>query len=161
MGAVRRAIVPEGSRRFPDKLGCSGKFDFDFGGGQVLSIPIEDYALIGDCHTAALVSRQGSIDWFCLPDFDSPACFAALVGTPENGHWSITPAEPVRAIRRGYRNGSLILETEFETEGGSATLIDCMVLHEKAPELLRIVVGKSGQIRMKLDLVIRFDYGSV
>ena len=117
--------------------------------------------MIGDCHTAALVSKQGSIDWLCLPDFDSPACFAALVGTPENGHWSISPAEPVRAIRRGYRNGSLILETEFETEGGSATLIDCMVLHEEAPELLRTVVGKRGQIRMKLDLVIRFDYGSV
>jgi GH15 family glucan-1,4-alpha-glucosidase len=117
--------------------------------------------MIGDCHTAALVSKQGSIDWLCLPDFDSPACFAALVGTPENGHWSISPAEPVRAIRRGYRNGSLILETEFETEGGSATLIDCMVLHEEAPELLRMVVGKSGQIRMNLDLVIRFDYGSV
>ena len=117
--------------------------------------------MIGDCHTAALVSKQGSIDWLCLPDFDSPACFAALVGTPENGHWSISSAEPVRAIRRGYRNGSLILETEFETEGGSATLIDCMVLHEEAPELLRTVVGKRGQIRMKLDLVIRFDYGSV
>ena len=117
--------------------------------------------MIGDCHTAALVSKQGSIDWLCLPDFDSPACFAALLGTPDNGHWSITPVEPIRAIRRRYRDGSLILETEFETESGSATLIDCMLLREEMPELLRVVVGARGQIRMKLELVIRFDYGSV
>jgi GH15 family glucan-1,4-alpha-glucosidase len=117
--------------------------------------------MIGDCHTAALVSKQGSIDWLCLPDFDSPACFAALVGTPQNGHWSISPAEPIRAIRRKYRDGSLILETEFETENGSATLIDCMVVREEMPELLRVVAGTKGQIRMKLNLVIRFDYGSV
>ncbi len=117
--------------------------------------------MIGDCHTAALVSKQGSIDWLCLPDFDSPACFAALLGTPDNGHWSITPVEPIRAIRRRYRDGSLILETEFETESGSATLIDCMILREEMPELLRVVVGTRGQIRLKLELVIRFDYGSV
>jgi len=117
--------------------------------------------MIGDCHTAALVSKQGSIDWLCLPHFDSPACFAALLGTTENGHWSISPAEPIRAIRRRYRDGSLILETEFETESGSATLIDCMILREDMPELLRMVVGTRGQVRMKLELVIRFDYGSV
>lgn len=117
--------------------------------------------MIGDCHTAALVSKQGSIDWLCLPHFDSPACFAALLGTAENGHWSISPAEPVRAIRRQYRDGSLILETEFETESGSATLVDCMILREDMPELLRVVVGTRGQIRMNLELVIRFDYGSV
>src|SRR5208282_491536 len=93
-----------------------------------LSIPIEDYAMIGDCHTAALVSKQGSIDWLCLPHFDSPACFAALLGTPDNGHWSILPAEPIRSVRRCYRDGSPILETEFQTESGSAKLIDCMVL---------------------------------
>ena len=96
-------------------------------GGKCLSIPIEDYAMIGDCHTAALVSKQGSIDWFCLPHFDSPACFAALLGTCENGYWSIFPEDPVIAIRRRYRDGTLILETEFETENGSATLIDCMI----------------------------------
>jgi GH15 family glucan-1,4-alpha-glucosidase len=117
--------------------------------------------MIGDCHTAALVSKQGSIDWLCLPHFDSPACFAALLGTAENGHWSISPVEPIRAIRRRYRDGSLILETEFETESGSATLIDCMILREEMPELLRVVMGTKGQIRMKLELVIRFDYGSV
>jgi GH15 family glucan-1,4-alpha-glucosidase len=117
--------------------------------------------MIGDCHTAALVSKQGSIDWFCLPYFDSPACFASLLGTPENGYWSISPVEPIRTIRRQYRDGSLILETEFESESGSATLIDCMTLREDLPELVRVVVGTRGQIRMKLELVIRFDYGSV
>ena len=117
--------------------------------------------MIGDCHTAALVSKHGSIDWLCLPHFDSPACFAALIGTPENGHWSISPVEPIGAVRRRYREGSLILETEFETESGSATLIDCMILREGMPELLRVVVGTRGQIRMNLELVLRFDYGSV
>ena len=117
--------------------------------------------MIGDCHTAALVSKQGSIDWLCLPHFDSPACFAALLGTADNGHWSISPAEPIRAIRRQYRDGSLILETTFETEGGSATLIDCMILRDGKPEVVRIVAGIRGQVRMRLELAIRFDYGSV
>jgi GH15 family glucan-1,4-alpha-glucosidase len=117
--------------------------------------------MIGDCHTAALVSKQGSIDWLCLPHFDSPACFAALLGTAAHGHWSISPAEPIRSIRRGYRDGSLILETTFETESGSATLIDCMIPRTGVPELLRVVVGTRGQVRMKQELVIRFDYGSV
>jgi GH15 family glucan-1,4-alpha-glucosidase len=117
--------------------------------------------MIGDCHTDALVSKQGSIDWLCLPYFDSPACFAALVGTEENGHWSIAPADPVRAARRCYRDGSLILETEFETASGSAKLIDCMVLRDDSPVLIRQVVGTRGLIRMKMELVIRFDYGSV
>jgi GH15 family glucan-1,4-alpha-glucosidase len=117
--------------------------------------------MIGDCHTAALVSKQGSIDWLCLPDFDSGACFAALVGTVDNGHWSIAPAEALRSIRRRYRDGSLLLETEFETESGSVTLIDCMVPRDGLPELLRVVVGSRGQVRMNLELVLRFDYGSV
>jgi GH15 family glucan-1,4-alpha-glucosidase len=117
--------------------------------------------MIGDCHTAALVSKQGSIDWLCLPHFDSGACFAALLGTAEHGYWSISPAAPVRNIRRQYRDGTLILETEFETEGGSVKLIDCMMSRQEAPEVLRVVVGTRGQVRMKLELVIRFDYGSV
>ena len=117
--------------------------------------------MIGDCHTAALVSKQGSIDWLCLPNFDSPACFAALLGTPENGYWSIFPVEPILAVRRQYRDGSLILETEFETATGSAKLIDFMMPRDRTPELLRIVVGTKGQVQMKLELVIRFDYGSV
>src|ERR1035441_9187539 len=86
-----------------------------------LSTPIEDYAMIGDCHTAALVSQHGSIDWLCLPHFDSAACFAALLGDSENGHWSISPAEPIQAVRRRYREGTLVLETEFDTEHGSVT----------------------------------------
>ena len=117
--------------------------------------------MIGDCHTAALVSKQGSIDWLCLPHFDSAACFAALLGTADNGHWSISPSEPIRSIRRRYREGTLILETEFETESGSVTLIDCMTPRNETPDLLRVVVGTRGQVQMNLELVIRFDYGSV
>jgi GH15 family glucan-1,4-alpha-glucosidase len=117
--------------------------------------------MIGDCHTAALVSKQGSIDWLCLPHFDSPACFAALLGKAGNGHWSIAPVDPIRAIRRRYRDGTLILETEFETDSGSATLIDCMTVREDLPELVRVVVGTRGHIHMNLELIIRFDYGSV
>ncbi len=117
--------------------------------------------MIGDCLTAALVSKQGSIDWLCLPNFDSPACFAALLGTPENGRWSIAPAEPISAARRCYRDGTLILETQFDTESGSATLIDCMIPGRETPELLRVVVGTRGQIQMKMELVLRFDYGSI
>jgi GH15 family glucan-1,4-alpha-glucosidase len=117
--------------------------------------------MIGDCHTAALVSKQGSIDWLCLPHFDSPACFAALLGTPENGYWSISPVEPIKAVRRRYQPGTLILETEFETSSGTAILTDCMILRDRMPELLRIVTGIKGRTRMRLELVIRFDYGSV
>src|ERR1700688_2450099 len=117
--------------------------------------------MIGDCHTAALVSKEGSIDWLCVPSFDSPACFAALLGTNENGHWSLSPADPIRTIRRRYRDGTLILETEFETATGAATLVDCMMLREERPKLLRVVIGTSGEVRMKMELIIRFDYGSV
>ena len=106
-----------------------------------MSLPIEDYAMIGDCHTAALVSKQGSVDWLCLPHFDSPACFAALLGSSENGHWSITPAGPVRSVRRRYRKGTLILETEFETDSGSVTLTDFMTPRDEKPELVRLLVG--------------------
>lgn len=126
-----------------------------------MSLPIEDYAMIGDCHTAALVSKQGSIDWLCLPHFDSPACFAALLGSSENGHWSITPTDPVRSVRRRYREGTLILETEFETDKGSVTLTDFMTPRKEMPELVRLIVGTRGQVQLNLELVIRFDYGSV
>ena len=117
--------------------------------------------MIGDCHTAALVSKPGSIDWLCLPHFDSAACFAALLGTADNGHWSISPAEPIRAFGDGIAKETLILETEFETESGSVTLIDCMTPRNETPDLLRVVVGTRGQVQMNLELVIRFDYGSV
>jgi GH15 family glucan-1,4-alpha-glucosidase len=117
--------------------------------------------MIGDCHTAALVSKQGSIDWLCFPHFDSGACFAALLGKPENGYWSISPAEPVRRVSRRYREDTLILETEFVTEGGSVTLVDCMTPRDGTPNLLRLVVGTRGRVTMKLELMIRFDYGSI
>ena len=126
-----------------------------------MSIPIEDYAMIGDCHTAALVSKQGSIDWLCLPHFDSAACFAALLGDAGNGHWSIAPVGPIRSIRRRYREGTLILETEFETESGSVTLVDFMTPRNENPDLGRIVVCTKGRVQMNLELIIRFDYGSI
>ncbi len=123
--------------------------------------PIEDYAMIGDCHTAALVSKHGSIDWLCLPDFDSGACFAALVGTRDNGYWSITPAAHIKRIRRRYREGTLILETEFETESGTVLLVDFMPRGNHMPGVVRMVIGKRGRVPMKMEFVIRFDYGSI
>lgn len=123
--------------------------------------PIEDYALIGDCQTAALVAKNGSIDWLCFPRFDSGACFAALLGTPENGRWKISPTSDVRTVRRRYRGDTLVLETELECEDGVVTLIDFMPLRSGAADLVRIVEGKSGRVRMRMDLVIRFDYGSI
>jgi GH15 family glucan-1,4-alpha-glucosidase len=122
---------------------------------------IEDYALIGDCQTAALVGRDGSIDWLCVPRFDSPACFAALLGTPEHGRWQIAPAGGGRAARRRYRGDTLVLETDFEADGGAVTLIDFMPPRSDAPDLVRIVAGRRGQVRMRMELVVRFDYGSV
>lgn len=117
--------------------------------------------MVGDCHTAALVSRYGSIDWLCLPDFDSPACFASLLGNAENGYWQISPVEPAKKVTHRYREGTLVLETEFETDSGSVVVIDCMTPPDNIPDLLRLVVGKKGQVPMQMKLVIRFDYGSV
>jgi GH15 family glucan-1,4-alpha-glucosidase len=122
---------------------------------------IEDYALIGDCQTAALVGRDGSIDWLCLPRFDSGACFAALVGTEDNGRWRIRPAVPHRTVRRSYRGDTLILETDFEADHGAVTVIDFMPLRRGAPDLVRVVQGRRGQVPMEMDLTIRFDYGSI
>src|SRR3569623_1874360 len=96
---------------------------------------IEDYAFIGDCNTGALVSRLGSIDWLCLPDFDSGACFAALLGTEKNGYWSIRPEEKVRSVRRRYQESTLVLETEFSTSTGTVVLIDFMVHPCKTPQV--------------------------
>jgi GH15 family glucan-1,4-alpha-glucosidase len=120
---------------------------------------IEDYGLIGDCETAALVSRDGSIDWLCLPRFDSAACFAALLGTPDNGRWQIAPADPSSRITRRYRDDTLILETTFETEQGVATIIDFMPLFDGTSDLVRLVVGQHGRLDFRTDLVIRFDCG--
>ncbi len=117
--------------------------------------------MIGDCHTAALVGRDGSIDWLCLPRFDSGACFAALLGTENHGRWLVAPAGDVSQIRRRYREGTLVLETDYETADGAVTLIDCMPLRSQQPELVRVVVGRRGQVRMQMQLIIRFDYGSI
>jgi GH15 family glucan-1,4-alpha-glucosidase len=123
-----------------------------------MSTPIEDYALIGDCETAALVSRNGSIDWLCLPHFASPACFAALLGSDDNGHWSIAPKAEVRCSRR-YLPHTLVIETTFETADGAALLLDFMPIRDKHPQLVRIVRGIRGNVAMCLELVLRFDYG--
>ncbi|WP_119462442.1 glycoside hydrolase family 15 protein [Rhodospirillaceae bacterium SYSU D60014] len=122
---------------------------------------IEDYALIGDCETAALVARDGSIDWLCWPRFDSGACFAALLGGPEHGRWRLAPSGAVRRTTRRYRDGTLILETEFETDEGAVTLIDFMPLRGVASDLVRMVVGRRGQVSMRMELVARFDYGAL
>jgi GH15 family glucan-1,4-alpha-glucosidase len=122
---------------------------------------IEDYALLGDCQTAALVSRGGSIDWLCLPRFDSGACFAALLGGPEHGRWLLAPADEPRRVTRAYRDGTLVLDTTFHARGGAVTVTDAMPMRERHPHLVRVVRGVEGRVRMHMQLVVRFDYGSI
>src|SRR2546428_420722 len=110
---------------------------------------IEDYAIIADYQSVALVSKEGSIDWLCLPRFDSEACFAALLGTRENGCWKIAPEGEVRAVRRKYRAGTLVLETEFETDKGAVTLIDLMPISGRGTDVVRIVAGQRGRVAMR------------
>jgi GH15 family glucan-1,4-alpha-glucosidase len=121
---------------------------------------IEDYALIGDCETAALVGKDGSIDWLCFPRFDGAACFAALLGEPTHGRYRIGPRDASRSVRQ-YRGSTLILETTFETDEGAVTLIDFMPPRDAGADVVRIVRGVRGRVVMRLDLVARFDYGSV
>jgi GH15 family glucan-1,4-alpha-glucosidase len=122
---------------------------------------IEDYALVGDTHTAALISREGSVDWLCLPRFDSGACFAALLGTEDHGRWLIAPSGQVRRTTRRYRKDTLVLETEHETPEGIVRVIDCMPPRRHEADLFRIVEGVRGSVPMRMDLRIRFDYGSI
>jgi GH15 family glucan-1,4-alpha-glucosidase len=122
---------------------------------------IEDYALIGDCGSAALVGRDGSIDWLCLPRFDSPACFAALLGEPGHGRWLIGPVEPPSRSERRYLDGSLILATMFETAEGAVELVDFMRPHRRLPQLVRLVRGLRGRVAMRTEFILRFDYGAV
>ena len=141
-----------------------------------MPLRIEDYALIGDCESAALVGRDGSIDWWCAPRFDSPACFAALLGLPDNGRWRIAPltssaeggatlaagdAAPLLAGARRYRGETLVLETEFATPDGTVAVIDFLPFCDRGTSLMRVVEGRRGRVAMHMDLRIRFDYGSV
>ena len=122
---------------------------------------IEDYALVGDCGTAALIARDGSVDWLCWPRFDSHACFAAVLGSRDNGRWLLRPVQDRARVSRRYRPGTLILETRFETEEGAATVIDFMPLRRSHSHLVRIVRGERGRVAMCFELVLRFDYGSI
>jgi GH15 family glucan-1,4-alpha-glucosidase len=122
---------------------------------------IEDYGLIGDTQTAALVGRDGSIDWLCMPRFDSHACFAALLGDRRHGRWLIAPADEPQSRSRRYRGRSLVLETEFTTSTGTVRVIDCMPPRDRDPDLVRVVEGVHGEVRMQMELIIRFDHGSI
>jgi GH15 family glucan-1,4-alpha-glucosidase len=126
-----------------------------------MSSPIEDYALLGDGETAALLNRNGSIDWLCWPRFDDDSCFAALLGTEENGHWSLAPVERVTKTSRRYQDDTLVMETIFETEGGAVKIVDFMPIRKTASALVRIVTGTRGSVRMGCVLRLRFDYGSM
>jgi GH15 family glucan-1,4-alpha-glucosidase len=124
-----------------------------------MGLRIEDYALVGDTQTAGLVGRDGSLDWLCMPRFDSAACFAALLGDEQNGRWLIEPAAPVRRSTRRYREGTLVLETKVETAEGTVRLVDFMPPRERVPDIVRVVEGVSGRVPMRMQLTIRFDYG--
>lgn len=125
-----------------------------------MTSPIEDYAVIGDTQTAALVSRAGSIDWLCLPRFDSPACFAALLGHAGHGRWALSPSGDVRRVTRRYRPATLVLETTFETADGTVRLVDFMPPRQRVPDLVRVVEGVGGRVPIRTELLVRFDYGA-
>jgi len=134
-----------------------------------VALKLEDYGVIGDTHTAAIVGRDGSIDWLCLPRFDSDACFARLIGDESNGYWRLAPAEspppghgpPLMATRRRYRDDTLVLETEFTVASGTVRVTDCMPVREDSPEVVRLVECISGRVEMRMDLSIRFGHGSI
>ena len=126
-----------------------------------MTLPIEDYGIIGDLHTAAVVGRDGSIDWLCLPRFDSAACFSKLLGTDEHGFWKLAPKGDHRAIHRRYKGDSLVLESEFVTEQGTVRVTDCMPIRERHPEVVRLVEGVRGKVEMEMRLTIRFGYGEI
>jgi len=125
-----------------------------------MSLPLEDYALIGDTHTAALVGRDGSIDWLCLPRFDSAACFAALLGDESHGRWLLAPAGPIEGTTRRYRDDTLVLETTHETPTGTVRVTDFMTPRRGQARVVRLVEGVSGTVPMQLELNLRFDYGA-
>ena len=122
---------------------------------------IEDYAVIGNCETLALVGRDGSVDWLCLPRYDSAACFAALLGEPKHGRWLIRPAGDGASVTRCYCGDTLILETVFRTSGGAVRISDFMARRDGAADLVRIVRGLDGKVTMRMELIVRFDYGAI
>lgn len=126
-----------------------------------MALPIEDYGIIGDLHTVALVGRDGSIDWLCLPRFDSAACFAKLLGNEDHGSWRLAPKGAQVATHRHYRGDTLVLESEFVTRDGTVRVTDCMPIRERHPEVVRLVEGVRGKVAMEMDLTIRFGYGQV
>jgi carbohydrate kinase (thermoresistant glucokinase family) len=149
-------VKPSGPHSYPRTAAVSSR------GGSIrsdLPLDIEDYALIGDCTTAALVGRNGSIDWLCWPRFDSNALFAALLGTSEHGRWRISPADPTPSISRAYHDGTLVLETLFDTADGRVALIDFMPIGHAGSSIIRLVKGLRGKVAMQLHLALRFDHG--
>src|SRR5207247_5691347 len=122
---------------------------------------IEDYAFLSDTQTGALVSRDGCVDWLCLPRFDSPACFASLLGAKKNGHWRFFPEEKIEKTARRYRDETLILETEIETKTGAVRVLDFMLPRGEDPDIIRVVEGLRGKVSMHMELIIRFDYGQI
>jgi GH15 family glucan-1,4-alpha-glucosidase len=126
-----------------------------------MPLPLEDYALVGDTQSAALIGRDGSVDWMCVPRFDSGACFAALLGTREHGRWALRPKSPIERVRRRYRPETLILETEIDTAEGTVRLVDFMPPRDRVPNLIRRVEGIRGRVCMTFELLIRFDYGQI
>ena len=124
-----------------------------------MALKIEDYALIGDCETAALVGNNGSIDWLCWPDFSSPACLAALIGTKQNGYWLLAPRDPTRKVTHRYRDHTLILESRFETGSGVLPLTDFMPVRETHSDVVRVAQCLAGEVKVKMELCVRFDYG--
>jgi GH15 family glucan-1,4-alpha-glucosidase len=152
---VRRRL----KRRSPPNLAAQHGHA-DATGQMDLPLAIEDYALIGDCTTAALVGRNGSIDWLCWPRFDSQACFAALLGTSDHGRWRLCPADPAPRVTRAYRDGTMVLETVFTTKDGQVAVIDFMPINRANSSLVRLVEGRAGKVEMGMHLKLRFDYGS-
>ncbi len=149
-GSYEQAFGRAARRRFPNLTRPPG-----------MTMQIEDYALIGDLQTAALVGRNGSIDWLCLPRFDSGACFAALLGDERNGRWLLAPDCAIERVERRYRDRSLVHELDFHTEHGVVRVTDFMPPRGTDPDVVRIVEGIEGAVPMRMELVIRFDYGSV
>jgi carbohydrate kinase (thermoresistant glucokinase family) len=149
-------VTPRGPQTHPSTQTVAGRAQFI---GSDLPLDIEDYALIGDCTTAALVGRNGSIDWLCWPRFDSGALFAALLGTSEHGRWRISPADPRPRTSRSYHDDTLVLETVFDTADGSVALIDFMPMGQGSSSVIRLVKGRGGKVAMQMHLALRFDYG--